>query len=263
MTEEIINTGVQEKEAAKPSWRDSLADEYRSHSTIGNYEDINDFAKDFINKEKLIGQKGSPKADAPPEEWNKWFQEKGLVPKEVTGYGREEEGLQDFLKAAHNSGLSKYQVDNILKYVQTENKRIEEASNKQYQDTLNKLAEKYGGEDKAKDILAQADKYAADTFGDFPEFFDFLSNTEVDTPDGKMLLGNHPIIAEALKIMFEKTGDDNKKVDGEATVDSGDALQQFQELTAKMLQYKGDKYDPDYVALQKQLQKAQQKMLGL
>lgn len=231
------------------SWRDSISEEYRDHPSLQNYDDINKLVKTHINQEKLIGQKSIPKEDASDEEWSEFYKRVGR-PEDASGYGIEDEIFSEIADTALAAGLNKKQAKALADRLSELKKSNDEVMNKQFETHYAKLVEKYGSEEATEEVLNKADQYAKDTFSEYPEFIEFLSSATIKTPEGEVLLGNHPVIAEALKVMFEKTADDNKKIEDEKPDAAKDPMLEYKELTAEMSKYKGDRLDPEYQKMQ-------------
>jgi hypothetical protein len=245
---------VVEETTTVSDWRSGLSDEYKSHPGIQSYDSLDKLVKTHINQEKLLGKKSIPDADASPEAWNDFYNRTGR-PESKDGYGIDNPLFSEIADTAHAAGLNKKQAAVLTERLSELEASHNERLNNQYTESYGKLVEKYGGEAEAQEVLKQADKYAKDTFNEFPDFLKFLSDTTVKTPEGEVLLGNHPIIAEALKIMFEKTADDSKKIESTAGLTATDAGTRFQELTREMGSYRGDKHDSEYRKLQAEMNK--------
>lgn len=263
---ETLVTGG-EKTTETNDWKSGLSEEYRSDQRLADYKSVDDLVKSHFNAQEMIGKKVKvPGGDASDEEWNKFNKEHWGVPESVGDYGIEATGidsarLEAILNGAHKAGLNKRQAAAMANHLAELGQADAQAYAQSREDSYKRMVDKYGSEEKAKEVIDNVNNYAEKVFGKESELFNYLANTEIIKENGeKVILGNDLPMVEILMNMFEKTTDDSKRVETESQVDPADLMQEFRELNQKMSQYQGYREDAEYQGMQKRLVELQQKI---
>lgn len=139
-------------------WRSSLPDELKAEKSLETFKDIPSLAKSYVEAQKMIG--GSvriPKEDAKPEEWDAFYKKLGR-PDKVEDYNIAKpaempEGVvwnddltKWFTQTAHSTGLSKGQVQKIMKSWNDMELTKTHAAQKEMGQRLSKIQEQWGDE---------------------------------------------------------------------------------------------------------------------
>jgi hypothetical protein len=91
LTQPVKSKYVNDDGTLAENWRENLTDPaLRQDGTLALFKNINDLAKSFVEKQKMIGKKAEresmPALDAPPEKWTEWRKLTG-APDSPIGYG--------------------------------------------------------------------------------------------------------------------------------------------------------------------------------
>lgn len=238
--EKDVESKVEEKAS---SFLDDLPEEYRDHPVIKTFKTPEDFAKSWSEAQKMIGQRGDiPKKtqEEAPEEWVEFYKKAGM-PEKVEEYGIEGSGddYQNLLNSMHKAGLSKSQAKKVYESLTELGTQKNEASaeaakasrNKAYQE----IVTKYGGEEQAKAALEKASGFIDNSLiKEYPEFGEFFRSAKISGPDGEVALANHPVMAEAFRLIADMVGDDSRNLKGLSEPDRASLQEQFTEMTLKM-----------------------------
>lgn len=158
--------------ATPASWYEGLSPELKVEKSLQNFKDkgINDFAKSWVEAQKMIG--GSirlPKPDAPPEEQERFYQDiytklgrpespDKYDPKRPTlpdGTPWDAEGEKEFLATAHKHGLNPKQAQGLLDWYGGRLAQGMAARTAQYEETDRLLHKEWGQDYERKLTLAQ------------------------------------------------------------------------------------------------------------
>jgi hypothetical protein len=168
MTEETTTTTTPESgttttpESATPSsWRDSLSADYKDKYT--EFKNPEDFVKGYDNLVSKLGADPivKPKSDAAPEEWQKYYNKLGrpesadkyAINLPENGLTYDDNMLNGFKKAAHESGLTQDQVEKVFGWYDAS---MLAADGAKYEAAEAELKTKWGG-DYDKNLSAAAD----------------------------------------------------------------------------------------------------------
>lgn len=249
---------------SKP-WYDGLPDDLVDDD-IKNHKTLEDLLKTHVNQRSLVGKKSEiPKLsrEEDPQAWAD-FDKKFGVPEAPTEYGIEAE--EALLEAFKKTGLNKSQAKGLFETLSSMANEKTEAAKQQeaesYKKAYDDLVLKYGGEKEAKEILAQTSAFIDKTLGQkYPEFVDFIRDTKINTPDGATYLANHPVMAEAFRVLSEMTSDDSRDIKGVPAATKETMMEEFQNLSIEMASMP-DNYSPEYKTKQKRLNILKEKLFS-
>jgi hypothetical protein len=116
------SSGQSSGSGSAQSWRDTLPEEIRAHSSLSSFQDVGSLAKSFIHAQSLIGKKGVvvPGEKSTDEEWNNFYKSIGVpeadkyevsTPKDVQV---NEAAVKAFKENAHKAGLLPKQANQLL-----------------------------------------------------------------------------------------------------------------------------------------------------
>lgn len=160
------------------NWKNGLPEDLRNEPCLDNVKNFTTLTKSFVNAQKMIGKNkiAIPGENATDEERNAFYSALGR-PASASEYKNDNVKIPDgivfddgamkaFKEFAFQSGLSQATYEKALAFdvqrVQNAMKAAVEAHNKEYDETMGKLQEQYGGNLPAR--IAQVDK-ALTTFG--------------------------------------------------------------------------------------------------
>lgn len=195
---------------ASPDWAgmvSGLPEDLRGHATFGTTKSFEDFARQHVNLERKLGERGYAKADASwgDKEWGAAYDALGH-PKDGKAYkfegldlgeGRTTSEMLDrfrplFAKARLSESQARAVVDGYLSYA----KELTDAHAKSVADLQPKLMEKhyatYGGKEGLEKAQVVAQQGAEALFGESLEVFRLAT-----MPDGTHVL-DHPLMFEML-----------------------------------------------------------------
>src|SRR6266550_5917625 len=182
-------------------WRASLPEELRGEESLKSFKDLPSLAKSFVETKRMVGNAvHMPKADAPQEEFDKFYARLGrpespdkyeLKRPENPAGGQWDEGLEkEFRTAAHASGLQPRQAQGLLDWFnKTQTERLS-AYTKGMEEGVGKLKTEWGTKfDEKVGMAARAVKE--------------LGGDELKTMLEETGLGNHPVLVK----LFAKIGE--------------------------------------------------------
>ena len=207
-------------------WRASLPEDIRGDASIKDFKDIGSLTKSFIEAQKLVGGSARvPKADAPDEEWAKFYQRVGRpesaekyelkMPQMPEGQKVDEKLVTNFKTWAHEAGLHPRQAQRLLdRYTAAQAQMVTEY-NESMTNGVAELKKEWGANFDKNTALAVK---AVNELGD-DDLKALLDSTG---------LGNHPVLIKFFAGLGEQIGEDTIVVGDAPAVtdqDSRDALQ--------------------------------------
>lgn len=206
-----VNTGITVSNADN-AWRAALPDEYKGDPSFKNFQSQEDVLKAYKNAASLVGlDKYSiirrPKDDAPPEEFDKYYNSLGRpenldgykIPDIEADYKPSEDYLKGMKEFAHKQGMTEKQFSELVKYqselAKQEATQSVNAMNQQAVQTAQKLRQEFG--QAYEDKIFYMKRGIEATGGD--ELLSVLQNT------GALA---HPSVAKAFIKLGELTKED-------------------------------------------------------
>ncbi len=173
--------GETEEKEIDTSWKDGIADEYKSN--FEKFNDLNGFAKSYTEMQKEFGSRVKVPGDDAGEDAVEDFYKKVGRPETIDGYGYKpsedipkevgwnEDKVNANLKLAHELGMNKRQANKFMRQMEarevdsfTEAKEKKNVDRKaEMEAALGKIKEEYGGG--YKEVLA-ASNWALNEFAD-------------------------------------------------------------------------------------------------
>lgn len=201
VTEPVTPIGTEPVTPNPEAWRELVPEALRNEPSFANIKDIPDWANQFNNLQKLVGQDhmATPKETWEPEQWAEFYDATGR-PKTAAEYraladtdrdalGLTEDTLKATQEAFHKAGLSQSQMDGVLgHYQETISAQIKDHTDRTEQVRItaeNDLKAEFGDKyDSTVDIANSVVK----EFGD-KDFEAYLETTG---------LGNNPAMVKML-----------------------------------------------------------------
>lgn len=198
-------------------WRTSLPEDMRADKSFESFKDIGSFAKSFLDTKRMVGDAiRMPKADAPPEEWNKIYDRLGRPespekyeikrPELPEGTPYDEDAEKSYKTWAHEAGLNPRQAQALFdKYTAFQTEKISNYT-KEMETGVTELKKEWGGDYDKRIGLAQravnevagedVKKLLGDTgLGNHPVLIKFFSELGSQMGEAALILGNEQINA--------------------------------------------------------------------
>lgn len=187
------------------TWRDSLSDEFKGHTALESFQDLNGLAKSYINASSMIGKDKFtvPDKHATAEDWKAVYSKLGLPAKEeYTFEGMDAESDKEFAAFAHENNLLPQQAKVVRDLI---NNQMETASNDEiaeYQrlndEGVNALKKEWGDGFNTKVDQARA---AIETYG----------SEDIKTYLNETGIGNDPMLVRMFADIGATLGEDTIK----------------------------------------------------
>lgn len=207
--------GVGDGDAGIKSFRDSIPEEYRSHSALADYKDLAGLVKSHISLQGMIGNSVAiPKAED-QDGWKNFYKKLG-VPESAEGYqfdlGEQFKNIQlngDTAKWAqglfHGANLTPSQANKLMQGYLTKEQEIAAAAtesvDKQVEAWQDQLEQELG--DKYEETTLHASRAAS-------RFFDEDTRRYLEESG----VGNHPGLVKAFATIGKLLGEDKVFTDG-------------------------------------------------
>jgi hypothetical protein len=159
-----------QKQSINTNFRGAMSEEYGTHASMADYQDLDGWGKSHVNQQKLIGGEKlpMPQKDWGKEEWTD-FNKKIGMPTDTAGYElADHEGATDvdkewFAKMAHEKlMLSKRQANEMWKEMNDRSKTDRDAGGTKNQNRLDdgytELKKDWGGEENYKKMVDSTNK---------------------------------------------------------------------------------------------------------
>jgi hypothetical protein len=229
-------------------WKSGLPDDLKTEKSLEGFKAIGDLAKGFVETKKLVGQTlRAPAADAPDEEWDKYYKAGGMpnTPEEY-----------------------KFSLPDDFKLTKEEEKEVRgmayrmRLNDKQTQMMVDLQAQGVADMRKAeREELAKTDKAYREKWGaNFDRNKAIVSRTldRID-PEKKIRaffnetgMGNHPVMIDLIYEWGKRLVEDGLMPgDVAGVIGRDEALTKIKELTAKPEYMKSKKGDPIFDEVQK------------
>jgi hypothetical protein len=189
---EAVQTTVS-AEQLQPAFLDSLSEDLRSAKSLGNFKDVNELAKSYLNAQALIGKRISEMGVEDLQHINHLRGVPEAADKYALPAELEPQALDWYRNAALEAGLSQEQARKLSEsYIMNNRQALEQQQQQvqlQHTNWINSLKQEFGS---AFDQRVDVAKRAVDAFGG-SELKQLLNETG---------LGNHPTIVK----MFANIG---------------------------------------------------------
>lgn len=225
--------------SATQSWKDSLPEDLKSHSSLSQIQDVNALARSYVHAQSMVGKKGvfKPSDTASEEEWSSFYKSIGQPDLEKFDIATPAEGnkefVGDFKNVAHKAGLLPKQAQSVMDWLMKKESDTVAAKTQAEKSTveegINSLKKEWGGGFEKQISLA---KLAVKEVGG-DEFTAYLESSG---------LGNNPALIKVLSKVGKLLGED--KIRGDATGSMGG--QTPDEIQAEINAIMGNKDHPYY-----------------
>ena len=175
-------------------WRSGLPDDLKTEKSLEGFKGIGDLAKGFVETKKLVGQSlRAPAADAPDEEWSKYYKAGGMpnapeeykfaLPEDFKLTPAEEKEIKD---TAYRMGLNGKQAQKLVDLQAQGMAEMRKAEREELAKTDKTYREKWGANyERNKAIVARTIE-KIDPEKKIRAFFDETG------------LGNHPVMIDLI-----------------------------------------------------------------
>lgn len=170
-------------------WKTNLPDDLKADPSIVQYKNLPDFAKGFVETKKMVGQSlRAPAADAPDEEWEKFYRAGGK-PSSPDEYKfsapegvltpEEEKGIRE---EGYRLGLNNRQIQKRVDMFASEKAEFAKFERAELEKTEQTLRQKWGANFDRNKALIERTLDRIDPNKELRAYFDMTG------------LGNHPVL---------------------------------------------------------------------
>jgi hypothetical protein len=242
-------------------WRAELPEDIRGEKSLADVPDVPTLAKRFVDTKRMVGNAVRiPTPEAKPEEWGAFYEKLGrpktpaeytVKPPEGEGLSWSEDGVREFLGAAHKAGLTSQQaqaaVDWYAQYSLTQMDAITQAQGRERAAAAAQLAQEWGASyprnvGLAKQALAHfADKdpatleYFEQEIGNDPRVVRLLAKVGAALLEDGEITGGSPMSTADIQARIDAMKNDpNHPVNNPGDPRYDDALNELLELYKQM-----------------------------